>query len=73
MSCMRGRRCFCKSMSNTRARSIASAKFMLEISHPPITRSLGNTIRRMLLKGTWISSPRKDPTRQVDAWVRDPK
>jgi len=37
--------------SKTSALLIASDKFNLEISHPPITKSLGFTVGKILFKG----------------------
>mmetsp|Transcript_6505 Transcript_6505/g.13423 ORF Transcript_6505/g.13423 Transcript_6505/m.13423 type:complete len:226 (+) Transcript_6505:970-1647(+) len=57
----------CRSTWNTSARVMASPRFMLLMSQPPITRSLGFTMGRIEENGTYTSATPCVPTLIVDA------
>jgi hypothetical protein len=63
----------CSSTGSTPARTIASARFILLMSHPPTTMSFGSTHGTMELNGACTSSPFTLPMRHVDDCSNEPK
>lgn len=69
-----GASCLCKSHCNTLARCMALSIDTPEMSHPPMTKSLGWTIGSMSETGTKTSLPVSGsvPSRMVEARTSDP-